>query len=226
MEEVWIRAYKGCLENVNQYVKDAIILKDRRSYGHAFALAVIGQEELSKSLVYFLIGLLQEAGKKELSEKLRKELHSLGAHERKIELGLLTPLMGKAIRESTHEVEKELPSLKIRKRAGESAEELTREVLNHYALPKIEQIAEKGEHAKRRSRTGQKLKKKGLYVDVSSDGKVVTGPFEITEKEVGEELDRLKENRRVAGEYIQQVLKYPQQIRSKMVLMQLGRSRA
>jgi AbiV family abortive infection protein len=42
------------LANAEQYVKDAEFLVKKRSYGHAFALAVIGEEELAKAVMYYL----------------------------------------------------------------------------------------------------------------------------------------------------------------------------
>lgn len=42
------------LTNAEQYVKDAEFLVRKRSYGHAFALAVLGEEELAKAVMYYL----------------------------------------------------------------------------------------------------------------------------------------------------------------------------
>jgi AbiV family abortive infection protein len=42
-----------CLDNVEQYIMDAQFLVENGSYGHAFALAVLGEEELSKSFIYY-----------------------------------------------------------------------------------------------------------------------------------------------------------------------------
>jgi AbiV family abortive infection protein len=42
------------LTNSEQYVKDAEFLVKKRSYGHAFALAVFGEEELAKAVMYYL----------------------------------------------------------------------------------------------------------------------------------------------------------------------------
>lgn len=43
-----------CWKNAEQYVKDAEVLIKKRSYGHAFALAVLAEEELSKAVMYYL----------------------------------------------------------------------------------------------------------------------------------------------------------------------------
>jgi len=42
------------LKNSEQYIKDAKILAKKRSYGHAFALAVFAEEELAKAVMYHL----------------------------------------------------------------------------------------------------------------------------------------------------------------------------
>lgn len=43
-----------CLENAEQYYQDAEILVAIRSYGHAFALTVLGEEEFGKAMIYYL----------------------------------------------------------------------------------------------------------------------------------------------------------------------------
>lgn len=43
---------KESLENAEQFVDDAKVLFRKKSYGHAFALAVLGEEELAKAIMY------------------------------------------------------------------------------------------------------------------------------------------------------------------------------
>ena len=43
---------QSCLDNVEQYFKDAHLLIENGSYGHAFAFTVLGEEELSKAYIY------------------------------------------------------------------------------------------------------------------------------------------------------------------------------
>jgi len=222
LEEVWVHAYKKCLENADQYAKDATTLKESGSYGHALALAMIGQEEASKALFYFIIGVLKEAKEEELSEKLLKEISSPGAHEKKLELGILAPPIEKVIDIGVYGVKMALPGLQNRARRGESPEKLTREGLAHYAVPGIKLLEELRRPAKRKSGKIQKLKKRGLYVDVSKDRKVVQGPFDIMEKDVTEELDRLNEIRRIADEYIKFVMRFPSNARIKAMQMNLN----
>ena len=48
------KVVKEILKNAEQFVNDAEILFKRKSYGHAFALAVLGEEELVKAIMYSL----------------------------------------------------------------------------------------------------------------------------------------------------------------------------
>lgn len=41
-------AVKLCLDNAEQFIKAGELLINNRSYGHAFALAVLGEEEADK----------------------------------------------------------------------------------------------------------------------------------------------------------------------------------
>ncbi len=44
----YLQIQEDCLKNANQFSKDAILLKENGSLGHAYSLAVLGFEELSK----------------------------------------------------------------------------------------------------------------------------------------------------------------------------------
>jgi AbiV family abortive infection protein len=49
---VHLKARDACVENVLQYIEDAKKLIEAKSYAHAYALLVIGQEELGKAFAY------------------------------------------------------------------------------------------------------------------------------------------------------------------------------
>jgi len=53
-------AVESCSENAEQYLKDAEILIAFRSYGHAYGLVVLAEEEFGNAVIYHLcsIGLL------------------------------------------------------------------------------------------------------------------------------------------------------------------------
>lgn len=52
--ESLIKATKFCLQNAKQFLDDAKLLLSRKSYGHAFSLAALAEEEISKALIYYL----------------------------------------------------------------------------------------------------------------------------------------------------------------------------
>jgi AbiV family abortive infection protein len=51
----YAQACQLCIDNAEQYLKDAKVLKDIESYGHSLALATLGIEELSKAHLYHLV---------------------------------------------------------------------------------------------------------------------------------------------------------------------------
>jgi AbiV family abortive infection protein len=51
-ERLLKKAVQSCVNNVEQYFKDAHLLLENGSYGHAFAFTVLGEEELSKAYIY------------------------------------------------------------------------------------------------------------------------------------------------------------------------------
>ena len=51
--DFYLQIQEECLKNANQFCKDAIFLRENGSLGHAYSLAVLGFEELSK----FWIGM-------------------------------------------------------------------------------------------------------------------------------------------------------------------------
>jgi AbiV family abortive infection protein len=56
-ENLYLKARDACIENVEQYIKDAKKLAEIESYGHAYALLIIGQEELGKAFAYHTMGV-------------------------------------------------------------------------------------------------------------------------------------------------------------------------
>jgi AbiV family abortive infection protein len=71
-----------CLQNAERYVKDAEILIKKRSSGHAFALAVLAEEELAKAVMYHLCaeGIFGIEGKwkSDISWHKRKQQFAFG----------------------------------------------------------------------------------------------------------------------------------------------------
>lgn len=53
--DFYLKLMKISLENANQFRKDALFLREKLSFGHAYSLAILGFEELAKC--WFAFGL-------------------------------------------------------------------------------------------------------------------------------------------------------------------------
>jgi len=75
LNEFQLYAAEKCVVNAEQFLIDAKLLRDNKSYGHAYSLAVLGFEEIAKAaiLVDVFLGLLQERTKK-IQKKLGNHL--------------------------------------------------------------------------------------------------------------------------------------------------------
>lgn len=64
-EKFYLLTLNTCLRNAEQFIKDALILKEKKSFGHAYSLGVLGFEELAKAWVFYdlFIGLVEEEDK-------------------------------------------------------------------------------------------------------------------------------------------------------------------
>jgi len=51
--DFYLTVCEKCLENATQFQKDALLLREHQSFGHAYASAVLGFEELAKAGMYF-----------------------------------------------------------------------------------------------------------------------------------------------------------------------------
>ncbi|NPD90442.1 MAG: AbiV family abortive infection protein [Asgard group archaeon] len=61
-QEFYLELAETCLANAVQFSKDAIVLCDNESFGHAYSLAVLGFEELAKTWIAFdlFLGISQD----------------------------------------------------------------------------------------------------------------------------------------------------------------------
>ena len=64
-EKFYLLTLNTCLKNANQFLKDALVLKEKKSFGHAYSLGVLGFEELAKTWVFYclFVGLYEEENK-------------------------------------------------------------------------------------------------------------------------------------------------------------------
>lgn len=186
-EKLVKEAVKLCMDNAEQYHKDAELLIDNRSYGHAFALAVLGEEELAKAMMYRLCseGLLPEHYELYLRKRLDKHLHkqawagSLGL------VYIITELI-QSIRKSIEEqAEEDFGKRKkiVKQKLKEAADDI-----------REQGISKRGEMYEllERFATLQEDKNKGLYVDFDFEKKELTSPKSLKKDEVEKYLSQVK----------------------------------
>jgi AbiV family abortive infection protein len=77
---VYLKARDACVENVLQYIKDAKKLIEYESYAHAYALLIIGQEELGKAFAYHSAATAEV--QKDVAEQIIK-LHTKNVKDQK-----------------------------------------------------------------------------------------------------------------------------------------------
>ena len=80
LNEFQLHAAEKCVINAEQFLNDAKLLRDKKSFGHAYSLAVLGFEELAKAamLVNTFLGTQQEETKeiqKMLENHLQKQVY-------------------------------------------------------------------------------------------------------------------------------------------------------
>lgn len=97
-------AVKSCVCNVEQFIKDAELLLDIGSYGHAFALAVLGKEEFAKGVTYYACseGILPTNILKEVGRRRDSHIMKLA-----IELGIMRAYKQFVLKETVGDINSE-----------------------------------------------------------------------------------------------------------------------
>ena len=203
------------LENARRYLEDARILNEHKSFGHALALAVLGQEEVAKSLSFILIGLLYQAGKKEKAEQWLKELHR--DHAKKLQLAQLTTLLRTELEKGKQKIEPALPKLKKKYLVGSRIEEVVVEALDQVLPEPSKKLQENEDRARKESNRLQSIKKSGLYVDLNLDSLKMTSPTEISEKEALREIEKLEKMIADAEKVGCEIFQHPSPVLVKVV---------
>lgn len=72
MANLYLKARDACISNVVQYTEDAKKLVELESYGHAYALAIIGMEELAKAFAYNAAGTNQMLPESVVQEYIKR----------------------------------------------------------------------------------------------------------------------------------------------------------
>ncbi len=79
INSIYKKAYVESLRNAEQYAKDAEKLIDQKSYGHALAFCILGEEELIKSLL-FLVTSYNIIPNEDMNTLLKELSYSKRAH--------------------------------------------------------------------------------------------------------------------------------------------------
>ena len=180
LEKLLKEAAKLCLDNVEQYHKDAELLVKSKSYGHAFALAVLSEEELVKALMYhmFSAGILP----RHYELYLRKRLDS---HLYKQAMAFGRTISNRLV-ELFHS---------IRKSVGRQADNgfekrgITPKQMFEKMTP---ELVGKIRNDLERFSTLQDDKEKAMYVDFDFDRKELSSPNSLKKEEVEEYLHQAK----------------------------------
>jgi AbiV family abortive infection protein len=161
-------AFEHCKWNIEQYIKDIKLLMEKGSYGHAYALSVICQEELEKLWTYYFVSI----------GAITKE-----SYENKFQTPLsdhIYKLKGQLLSRKNRQIAEEV-FLKLKKERDLLSDD---EILK--LLEKIPRLLLKYYDANFLAENIQFRKEKALYVDVR-DGKVI-GPKDIGKGDVEQML--------------------------------------
>ena len=178
-----------CLDNTEQYIKDAEALVRISSFGHAFALAVLAEEEIAKA---YLCYVHAESGS-EIKGRWRKILTN---HRAKQALQhVLT--FGFKMRFTVFDV---LDSVKGEIERGDVTENQAKDRAFRRLIEYPRRIMEEGspeseewDECLRWFETMQKDKEKALYVDINFEKGEVSSPKYMAKGEVQKYLSQVRE---------------------------------
>lgn len=155
INSIYKKAYVESLRNAEQYAKDAEKLIDQKSYGHALAFCILGEEELIKSLL-FLVTSYNIIPNEDMNTLLKELSYSKRAHLIKLLLSWFLSAPVTTI--------DQLKKFIVKK--SELTDQIKELIRRGKGFPEIKEK--------------QQMKLQGLYVDIKN-GKV-TSPFEIKEE--------------------------------------------
>jgi AbiV family abortive infection protein len=182
-EKLLKKAVQSCLNNVEQYFKDAHLLVENGSYGHAFAFTVLGEEELSKAYIY------NECSEGFLPEDIVKKMgKGSRSHMRKQLLAAtLIPSFGFV------SFFQELADTCVEEAKGDRSkyfQALNRELKDK---EKIEERFTRMMQSIERMVTSEEDKQNGLYVDVKLEEGILKSPEFMKKSTVEERLAQAEE---------------------------------
>jgi AbiV family abortive infection protein len=199
MKDIYRTVYTESLKNAEQYAKDAEVLIKLKSYGHALAFCILGEEEIVKSMTFFL------ASHNIISKKDAIILQVMQGHipqssaPRARTVHLIKLLLSWAIsRASSVTTVNQLKQFATRRIEFET--QLRELITEGKGFPEAEEK--------------QRLKLKGLYVDIKG-GKVIS-PLGIKEQDSMQALSNLRK-------LIQDFKKYAEIIENQPIVRRILR---
>lgn len=196
------------LKNAEQYITDAEVLVKKRSYGHAFALAVLGEEELAKAVMYYLCaeGIFGIEGKwrKDSLRHVRKQRFAFGiAFMYEIIL-----IVEEAMNFAQKKAKGNTP------RFGKIFEKKMAEILQKEQKLVASKHGDFYEHLKPFEEL-QKKREKAMYVEANLRKGEVTSPKDFKKSEAKQYISHVKERVEVLRDEIKRKMK----IQDKQVAM-------
>lgn len=185
-EKTLRKAVDLCLDNAEQFTRDARILIQNSSFGHAFALSVLAEEEIAKAWMYAICaeGVIGTKGtwKRDIRDHRFKQSFGLL-------LGLIYKLVG-LFREIKESVDKEAKgnSRKAKKIALEKMKNFRERILESVTHQK----GELHEYVKWFKKL-QDDKEKALYTDINFREDTFTSPKKFKKWDVVNYLEQVGE---------------------------------
>lgn len=186
-EKLLKKAVQSCLNNVEQYLKDARLLIENESYGHAFALTVLGEEELSKAFIYYMCseGLVSENFTKRVGRRSKSHRRKQGIAAALFFTFEIVQFFKKIVDSSREEGERDpRKSIEIVNKKLQDAMDYMEKNKDEMKI-RMDQFFE-------RFATLEEDKEKGLYVDVKIEQGVFSSPESLEKDMVEEHLAKVR----------------------------------
>jgi len=185
-EKLLRRIALSSLKNAEQYVKDAEILLKKRSCGHAFAVAVLAEEELAKAVMYHLcaesIFGVEGKWRRDSLHHVRKQQFAFGIAF----LYELSLIVEEAVEFAERKAKKDTE--KFREFFEKKVTEILRDEQKLFASKHgdvYEHLMHFGEL--------QRKREKAMYVEVDLQKKEVTSPKDFKKSEAKQYIFHVKE---------------------------------
>lgn len=170
---------KQSLQNGIDFLYDAqLIYQENKSYGHAFSLLILAEEEFAKAWYLHYI-----------HENLRNNLLYYSDDENTPKLSDI--ISNHKAKQTALEVLAKITSILMKKSdkppretdSDDEALQIWKEISEEYDNPKDEDLKRLFKKIEREYRSMQRNREEGFYVDFNANTKRITGPHKITKNE-------------------------------------------